>query len=100
VASIKAGADQHAANVMPIIKKAQKAGATTLLGAQRQRHIDGMGRGLARNVSEERAGPLSSAQVPLGRTLMLTAGVWLIGTGMVALSLESFNACSLSSLQR
>jgi hypothetical protein len=30
VASIKAGADQHAANVLPIIKEAQKAGATTL----------------------------------------------------------------------
>jgi DNA invertase Pin-like site-specific DNA recombinase len=28
--SIKAGADQHAANVLPIIKEAQKAGATTL----------------------------------------------------------------------
>jgi DNA invertase Pin-like site-specific DNA recombinase len=30
VAAIKAGADQHAANVLPIIKEAQKAGATTL----------------------------------------------------------------------
>jgi hypothetical protein len=30
VASIKAGADQHAANVLPIIKEAQKAGAVTL----------------------------------------------------------------------
>ena len=30
VASIKAGADQHAANVLPIIREAQKAGATTL----------------------------------------------------------------------
>ena len=30
VASIKAGADQYAANVLPIIREAQKAGATTL----------------------------------------------------------------------
>jgi hypothetical protein len=30
VASIKAGADQHAANILPIIREAQKAGATTL----------------------------------------------------------------------
>lgn len=30
LASIKAGADQHAANVLPIIKEAQKAGATSL----------------------------------------------------------------------
>jgi DNA invertase Pin-like site-specific DNA recombinase len=30
VASIKAGADQHAANILPIIKEAQKAGATSL----------------------------------------------------------------------
>ena len=30
VASIKAGADKHAANILPIIKEAQKAGATTL----------------------------------------------------------------------
>src|SRR5471032_2569272 len=30
VAAIKATADQHAANVLPIIKEAQKAGATTL----------------------------------------------------------------------
>jgi DNA invertase Pin-like site-specific DNA recombinase len=30
VAAIKASADQHAANVLPIIKEAQKAGATTL----------------------------------------------------------------------
>jgi DNA invertase Pin-like site-specific DNA recombinase len=30
VISIKAGADQHAANVLPIIREAQKAGATTL----------------------------------------------------------------------
>jgi DNA invertase Pin-like site-specific DNA recombinase len=30
VAAIKASADQHAANVLPIIKEAQRAGATTL----------------------------------------------------------------------
>jgi DNA invertase Pin-like site-specific DNA recombinase len=30
VASIKAGADQHAANVLPIIREAQRAGATSL----------------------------------------------------------------------
>jgi DNA invertase Pin-like site-specific DNA recombinase len=30
VASIKAGADHHAANILPIIREAQKAGATTL----------------------------------------------------------------------
>ncbi|MBN8979312.1 MAG: recombinase family protein [Rhizobiales bacterium] len=30
VATIKAGADQHAANVLPIIREAQKAGARTL----------------------------------------------------------------------
>jgi len=30
VVSIKAGADQHAANILPIIREAQKAGATTL----------------------------------------------------------------------
>jgi hypothetical protein len=30
VASIKAGADKHAANILPIIREAQKAGATTL----------------------------------------------------------------------
>jgi DNA invertase Pin-like site-specific DNA recombinase len=30
VASIKAGADQHAANSLPIIREAQKAGATSL----------------------------------------------------------------------
>jgi DNA invertase Pin-like site-specific DNA recombinase len=30
VASIKAGADKHAANILPIIKEAQRAGATTL----------------------------------------------------------------------
>lgn len=30
LASIKAGADQHAANVMPIIREAQRAGATSL----------------------------------------------------------------------
>lgn len=30
LASIKAGADQHAANVLPIIKEAQKAGAASL----------------------------------------------------------------------
>jgi len=30
VASIKAGADQHAANILPIIREAQNAGATTL----------------------------------------------------------------------
>ena len=30
VATIKAGADQHAANILPVIKEAQKAGATTL----------------------------------------------------------------------
>jgi DNA invertase Pin-like site-specific DNA recombinase len=30
VASVKAGADQHAANILPIIREAQKAGATTL----------------------------------------------------------------------
>jgi len=30
MASIKAGADQHAASVLPIIREAQKAGATTL----------------------------------------------------------------------
>jgi DNA invertase Pin-like site-specific DNA recombinase len=30
VASIKAGADQHAANILPIIREAQKAGATGL----------------------------------------------------------------------
>jgi DNA invertase Pin-like site-specific DNA recombinase len=30
VISIKAGADHHAANVLPIIREAQKAGATTL----------------------------------------------------------------------
>ena len=30
VASIKAGADQHATNILPIIKEVQKAGATTL----------------------------------------------------------------------
>jgi Recombinase len=29
-AHIKAGADQHAANILPIIREAQKAGATTL----------------------------------------------------------------------
>jgi DNA invertase Pin-like site-specific DNA recombinase len=30
VASIKAGADQHAANILPIIREAQKAGAPSL----------------------------------------------------------------------
>jgi hypothetical protein len=30
VASIRAGADQHAANILPIIREAQKAGATSL----------------------------------------------------------------------
>jgi hypothetical protein len=30
--AIKASADQHAANVLPIIKEAQKAGATTFAG--------------------------------------------------------------------
>jgi hypothetical protein len=30
VASIKAEADKHAANILPIIKEAQRAGATTL----------------------------------------------------------------------
>jgi hypothetical protein len=30
MASIKAVADQHAANILPIIKEAQRAGATTL----------------------------------------------------------------------
>jgi DNA invertase Pin-like site-specific DNA recombinase len=30
IASIKANADQHAANILPIIREAQKAGATTL----------------------------------------------------------------------
>lgn len=30
VASIKAGADKHAANILPVIREAQKAGATTL----------------------------------------------------------------------
>jgi DNA invertase Pin-like site-specific DNA recombinase len=30
VASIKAGADKHAANILPIIKEVQRAGATTL----------------------------------------------------------------------
>ena len=30
VASIRAGADKHAANILPIIREAQKAGATTL----------------------------------------------------------------------
>jgi hypothetical protein len=30
VASIKAGANKHAANILPIIREAQKAGATTL----------------------------------------------------------------------
>ena len=30
MASIKTGADQHAANILPIIREAQKAGATTL----------------------------------------------------------------------
>jgi hypothetical protein len=30
VAAIKASADQHAANVLPIIREAQRAGATTL----------------------------------------------------------------------
>jgi hypothetical protein len=30
VASIKAGADKHAANILPIIKEAQRARATTL----------------------------------------------------------------------
>jgi hypothetical protein len=30
MASIKVGADQHAANVLPIITEAQKSGATTL----------------------------------------------------------------------
>jgi DNA invertase Pin-like site-specific DNA recombinase len=30
MASIKAGADKHAANILPIIKEAQRAGATTL----------------------------------------------------------------------
>ena len=30
VASIKASADKHAANILPIIKEAQRAGATTL----------------------------------------------------------------------
>ena len=33
MASIKAGADQHAANILPIIREAQKAGATTLRAA-------------------------------------------------------------------
>jgi hypothetical protein len=30
VAAIRAGADKHAANILPIIREAQKAGATTL----------------------------------------------------------------------
>jgi hypothetical protein len=30
IASIKAAADKHAANILPIIKEAQRAGATTL----------------------------------------------------------------------
>ncbi len=30
VASIKASADKHAANILPVIKEAQRAGATTL----------------------------------------------------------------------
>ena len=30
MASINAGADQHAANILPIIREAQKAGAITL----------------------------------------------------------------------
>jgi hypothetical protein len=30
VASIRASADQHAANILPIIREAQKAGASTL----------------------------------------------------------------------
>ena len=30
VASIKSGADKHAANILPVIREAQKAGASTL----------------------------------------------------------------------
>jgi DNA invertase Pin-like site-specific DNA recombinase len=36
VASIKAGADKHAANILPIIKEAQKAGATTCARLRRR----------------------------------------------------------------
>jgi DNA invertase Pin-like site-specific DNA recombinase len=36
VAAIKASADQHAANVLPIIKEAQRAGATTLRAVWRK----------------------------------------------------------------
>jgi hypothetical protein len=59
VASIKAEADRHAANVLPIIREAQKAGATTLrqiAEALNARGVTTAARGpVVRDVSEQRA---------------------------------------------
>ncbi len=49
VASIKANADQHAANILPIIREAQRAGATTLRAV-----ADALN---ARGISTPRGGP-------------------------------------------
>jgi DNA invertase Pin-like site-specific DNA recombinase len=64
VASIKAGADQHAANILPIIREAQKAGATTLRAAADALNARGIPtpRGGVRNVRQERLGPPDSTQ--------------------------------------
>jgi len=55
VASIKSGADKHAANILPVIRKAQKAGASTL--RQIAERSNGARWSVARHVSQEHAGP-------------------------------------------
>jgi hypothetical protein len=100
VASIKASADQHAANVLPIIKETQKTGATTLRAvaeALNARGISTARRELARDVSQEHLGPPEGAQsLTRGRNAkMLVAGLWIAGTGVVALSFECVGAAAV-----
>ena len=60
--------------------------------AQCSGHLNGTRRELACHVSQERSGPLDSGQVTAGRTVMITLGLWLVATGILALSFECLGA--------
>jgi hypothetical protein len=57
---VKAEADRHAANILPVIREAQKAGANTLRAVAAALNARSMptARGLAPDVREEHARPL------------------------------------------
>jgi hypothetical protein len=84
VASIKAEADRRAANVLPIIGEAQKAGATTLRQIAEALNARGVatarGGAVARNVSQQRALPgLSWYDKHAGHSRNI--GCWVRGGG-------------------